>query len=231
MSTAAPDSVKRSRWLDWKPQARILADSPESELTKLTIPGSVSFVGSTSAEFPEIEVPLDPAQSKEACTRLNQAGVRNIQIDGAAVVGVWSDLDGPEIRAALRTLGLGAVPVYFLDGAGIPMRYKLRVVEGEPVPMSVLAEMERHVADPWSVRERMLKEMVWCSKRSTWADWKAATLNRLFQEQGVTGQPGQITAAIVRHGEAGYGRKSGCVSTVDCAATHEQPMSPVEPTE
>ena len=38
-----------------------------------------------------------------------------------------------------------------------------------------------------------------------WAEWRAATLNRLFAEQGVTRQPGRITAATVRHGE----RKAG----------------------
>lgn len=38
-----------------------------------------------------------------------------------------------------------------------------------------------------------------------WAVWKAGELNRLFQEQGVTGQPGRITAATVRDGE----RKAG----------------------
>jgi hypothetical protein len=32
-----------------------------------------------------------------------------------------------------------------------------------------------------------------------WAEWKAAALNRLFREQGVTGRPGRITAATVRH--------------------------------
>jgi hypothetical protein len=31
-----------------------------------------------------------------------------------------------------------------------------------------------------------------------WAEWKAAALNRLFQEQGATGKPGRITAATVR---------------------------------
>jgi hypothetical protein len=31
-------------------------------------------------------------------------------------------------------------------------------------------------------------------------------LNRLFREQGVTGQPGRITAATVRHGEASIRR-------------------------
>jgi len=35
----------------------------------------------------------------------------------------------------------------------------------------------------------------------SWAHWKAAALNRLFQEQGTLAQPGRITAATVRHGE------------------------------
>ena len=30
-----------------------------------------------------------------------------------------------------------------------------------------------------------------------WAQWKAAALNQLFQEQGTSGQPGRITAATV----------------------------------
>jgi hypothetical protein len=39
------------------------------------------------------------------------------------------------------------------------------------------------------------------SERATsWAYWKAAELNRVFQEQGVTGQSGRITAATIRHG-------------------------------
>jgi hypothetical protein len=33
-----------------------------------------------------------------------------------------------------------------------------------------------------------------------WDGWKAAALNRLFQQQGVLGKPGEITAATVRHG-------------------------------
>jgi len=42
------------------------------------------------------------------------------------------------------------------------MRYKARRVEGEPVPMNVIAEMERHPAEPWKVRDLMLNEMGWC---------------------------------------------------------------------
>jgi hypothetical protein len=34
----------------------------------------------------------------------------------------------------------------------------------------------------------------------SWADWKAATLNKLFLEQGTSGQ-GRITAETVRHGQ------------------------------
>jgi hypothetical protein len=57
-----------------------------------------------------------------------------------------------------------------------------------------------------------------------WAEWKAATLNQLFKEQGATGQPGRIMAATIRHCESLHDR-------VDCGPKHEQPMSPVEPTE
>jgi len=79
------------------------------------------------------------------------------------------------------------------------MRYKLRRVEGEPVPLSVLTEMEQHPAEPWKVRDRMLNEMGWCVAGTDWAEWTAAALNRLFQEQGATGKAGRITAATVRH--------------------------------
>ena len=40
---------------------------------------------------------------------------------------------------------------------------------------------------------------------TVWVEWKAENLNRLFQEQGVTGQPGRITADTVRHGERNAG--------------------------
>jgi hypothetical protein len=110
-------------------------------------------------------------------------------------------LDGPEVRAALRTFGSDRLILSYLDGAGVPMRYKVRRVEGEPVPMNVLAAMEQHPADPCEVRDRMLNETGWCSKGTPWAEWKAAALSRLFQVHGATGKPGRITAATVRHGE------------------------------
>jgi len=132
---------------------------------------------------------------------LNRGGVRIMQLDGATTIGIWSDLDGPEIRKALRTFGSDHLPVRYLDGAGVRTQDKLRHVEGEPVPTYVLAEMGRHPDEPWKVRDRMLQEMGGCSNASSWADWKAAALNRLFLEQGVTGRSGRITAATVLHGE------------------------------
>jgi hypothetical protein len=209
--------------MDWKPKARILADSAESEPTKPSKPGFVGFEGATSVQSPEIEAGPDPAELARACGVLNRAGVRIMALEGGATIGVWSDLDRPEVRAALRTFGSDRLPLRYLDGDSVPMRYKLRRVEGEPVPMNVLAEMERRQADlmegrdpmedrgpiegthPWKVRDRMLNEMGGCSKGIAWAEWKAAALNRLFQEQGTMGKPGRITAATVLHGE----RKAG----------------------
>jgi hypothetical protein len=77
-----------------------------------------------------------------------------MRLDGAVTIAVWSDLDGPEVRAAVLTFGLDGLPFRYLDGAGIPMRYKLRRVEGEPIPMSVLAEMEGRPAEPWKGARR-----------------------------------------------------------------------------
>jgi hypothetical protein len=50
----------------------------------------------------------------------------------------------------------------------------------------------------------MLNEMGWCPTGILWTE-KAAALNRLSKSHGVTGQPGRITAATVRHSE----RKTG----------------------
>ena len=158
---------------------------------------SVVSVGATSAESPETEAEPDAAELARASAVLNRGGVRIMALEGGATIGLWSDLDGPEVRAAIRTFGSDGMPVRYLDGAGVPMRYKVRRVDGE----RVLAAMEQHPAEPWKVRDRMLNEMGWCLNGVPWAEWKAAGLNRLFQEQGVTGKPGRITAATVRHGE------------------------------
>jgi hypothetical protein len=144
----------RSRWLDWQPTERIFADNPDSEATKPTKPGFDGFDGSTQATSPKVE----------ACRTLNRTGVRIIALESATLIGVWSDLDGPEIRAALHALDLDEYPAHYLDGTSVPVGYKLRRVKGEPVSLAVLFEMERSPAEPWKVRDRMLSEMRWRPK-------------------------------------------------------------------
>jgi hypothetical protein len=98
------------------------------------------------------------SQTREQCAAvdiLNRMGVRILDLDSGFALGVWSDLDNGEIRQALRTLKLASLPVRYLDGAGIPARYKLRRVDGKPVPMDVLRAMEQNPEQPWLIRDRM----------------------------------------------------------------------------
>jgi hypothetical protein len=141
-------ATKQSRWLAWRPKAPVSQDSAGNEPTKPSKPGFVGFEGTPSAESPEIEAGPNPAELTHASGVLNRAGVRIMALEEGTTIGVWSDWDRPDIRAALRTFGLDRLPVRYLDGAGVPTRYKLRRVTGEPVPMSVLAEMERRLAAP-----------------------------------------------------------------------------------
>lgn len=41
----------------------------------------------------------------------------------------------------------------------------------------------------------------------TWAEWKATMLNKLFLDQGTSGEGGRITAATVQHGARGGSRE------------------------
>ena len=169
------------------------------ETARSELQAAVDALRTGKAEALTLLAQVDPAELARASAVLNQAGVRIMALEGGATIGVWSDLDGPEVRAAVRAFGSDGPPVRYLDGACIPMRYKLRRVEGEPVPLSVLTEMEQHPAEPWKVRDRKSNEMGWCVAGMAWAEWTAAALNRLFQEQGATGKAGRITAATVRH--------------------------------
>lgn len=89
-------------------------------------------------------------------------GVRLLVLDGVPTIGLWSDLDGPHIRAALARFRNSHLPVRYLDGPGIPDRYKLRKPKGQPVPLDVLAAMvaakDEH---PWTVRDRLLRAIRW----------------------------------------------------------------------
>jgi len=68
-------------------------------------------------------------------------------------IGIWSDLDCASIRAALQILGKRDMPVRYLDGSGIPTRFKVRQVSGKPVSLEVLREMERDYRTGWALRD------------------------------------------------------------------------------
>jgi hypothetical protein len=198
----------------------------KTEPSKPTKPTFDGFVGSTRAISPKIEIePQTGADEGESNTPseckstiqeptqeqidaagkvLARGGVRLIGgAHGADAIGVWSDLDGPEIREAIPVFHPHGVPVRYLDG-DVPMKYKLRRVPGEPVPANVLAAMKREPWEPWKVRDKMLAGTGWNPEPVPWARYQAERLNKLFEEQGVLGQPGKISATTVRHGERGW---------------------------
>ncbi len=153
--------------MSWRLKLGIPAtsDSSDNSGTSVTSVTGSPYIQKTGEGIPSL-CP-DPERSDFVRARyiLNRAGVRIMQRDGVTTIGVWSDLDGPEIRGSLLTSKNDQLPVCYLDGVGIPVQYKSRRVAGEPVPMSVLAEMERHPATPWTVRDRTLKEIGWVPGR------------------------------------------------------------------
>jgi hypothetical protein len=97
----------------------------------------------TAASSPSICKPVDKNQAEptkeqisDAVRTLNETGCRQWCEGAVHCVGVWSDLDGAEIRGAIATLGLTDSVIRFLDGDGVPLRFRLRHVPdrapGEP---------------------------------------------------------------------------------------------------
>jgi hypothetical protein len=101
----------------------------------------------------------DTINIEKAIRTLNETGIRIINLDGGFFIGVWSDLDDPDIRKALQIAGLGDLGIRYPDGDDVPVKYKQRDVEGEPVPWRVLRAMEGAREKPWIVRDRMLAEI------------------------------------------------------------------------
>lgn len=47
-------------------------------------------------------------------------------IDGLISIGVWEDLDGPELRSAFKTLGLATMAVVHFEAREVPLEFKVR---------------------------------------------------------------------------------------------------------
>jgi hypothetical protein len=85
-------------------------------------------------------------------------------------------------------------------GVGITVDGDALVLQASaPTPAAVLDAFSRHKLDIITLLQS--EKNGWTEEGISWAELKALGLNRLFREQGKTGEPGRITAAIVRHGE------------------------------
>jgi hypothetical protein len=124
---------------------------PKSRLADLS--PAIEILRGSKAAVLSLLAPPDPVVLCYANNILNRAGVRLMELSGVSVAGIWSDLDGPQVREALRIFGM--TQVRYLDGPDIPLRHKLRRVPGEPVPDYVRVAMEQHPEAPWEVRDRM----------------------------------------------------------------------------
>jgi hypothetical protein len=118
---------------------------------------ALGYLAARAAAPPDADP--DPAELAQLSALLNRSGVRIMGLDsGEKAIGVWSDLDSLAIRDALRVMAIHHLPFRYLDGKGIPPRYRLRRAPGDPVPRSILCEMERDSgAAPWVVRDRLLR--------------------------------------------------------------------------
>lgn len=66
------------------------------------------------------------AQQIAAMRLLNLAGCRIIRQGSAFLIGTWQDLDGPELRNAIRLVGMREYPVIHLETANVDAIYKVR---------------------------------------------------------------------------------------------------------
>ena len=58
---------------------------------------------------------------------LNRVGCRIIRTRNSLVIGLWQDLDCPEVRAALDAVNMSGLPIVHLETASVPVQYKVRI--------------------------------------------------------------------------------------------------------
>lgn len=102
----------KGKWLGWEPkapdrpeEAPIFLESAKSDPSKTSKIVSDVFDASPLGEIQKIEAVPDRAKLTLASGVLGRAGVRFMALEGGVTIGIWSDLDGPEVRAALRAFG------------------------------------------------------------------------------------------------------------------------------
>jgi hypothetical protein len=116
---------------DQKPLTKVTEAHKETEqIEKQPLVSLLSALSSPPGNGFSDREPVGQAQTRQV---LNRAGCRLMRLETGFTVGVWSDLDSPQIRAALHVLALDRLPIAYLDG-DVPEKFKTRKVAGESVP-------------------------------------------------------------------------------------------------
>lgn len=160
------------RWLKWKP-----SDTRPNEPTKPSESSSDVFEGTVSVPFENLESVAERiaiSQMQWAEATLFKNGARIIELDGVMTVGIWGDLDSKDLRdaAAIRFPG---TPTSYLDQPDVPAAEKIRKVAGEPLPLSVVSEMEKCHSCPWLKRDELLAAMNWNPQGTLWTEENVKT--------------------------------------------------------
>jgi hypothetical protein len=184
-------------------------------------------------------VPADPdaEQLARGGRVLARYGVRLMEIDGQTTVGIWSDLDRPKIRQALKVFGSDKLPVRYLDAANTPLRFKERRVYHDQVatPWNVLYAMIENPAEPWEIRDRKLRAMGLINvlgedaRCGSWAEWCRRRNARIFQrDRSIPGETQNTEEDGKRSAEWWKGRAAGDGNQEDHDDGHEVPSLELE---
>jgi len=161
---------------------------------------------SAMSQSKEIENKTGNGMDTERAQRvLAWTGYHILEIGGERCSCVWATRDGPVVRAALRVAGFGDLPVRYFESGAVSDQHKAwPFAEDDPeLTRDILDAMEQAEAsggEPWVIRDERMAGIRWLS---SWEEWKAAALNRLFDEKCAAPgrKPANISAATVRHGE------------------------------
>ncbi len=119
------------------------------------IPGTLGTLGTKVSRGEEV-LPFDlvPDDSVLSPTQLlNLTGCRLLFNTEQLHIGVWADLDSPELRAALKGVNLDEYPVVHLDLANVTPEYKVRRCPRRPKSEPMTLWIRRAQA----LREEQLK--------------------------------------------------------------------------
>ena len=89
---------------------------------------------------------------------------------------------------------------------------KIGAVETIDLPGQSAGESHPSHGDSSTATERVM----------SWAEWKARALNRLFLEQGISGQAGRITAETILNGEQNEPRTTKATSRPEGSGAKQQ---------